>query len=104
MSKFAHDCLAGKSILITGALGAIGRVVISELLAHGALVTANDILAEDEARKIAEDLGWPDRAYGYVRADITQSSEAARVIQAIPSFDCRSKLRRVWTQAWPKCP
>ena len=104
MSKFAHDCLAGKSILITGALGAIGRVVISELLAHGALVTANDILAEDEARKIAEDLGWPDRPYAYVRADITQSSEAARVIQFALAASGRLDLALCHAGIVTSCP
>ena len=31
---FAPDCLQGKAILITGGLGAIGKVVVQKLLAH----------------------------------------------------------------------
>jgi NAD(P)-dependent dehydrogenase (short-subunit alcohol dehydrogenase family) len=82
MSKFAGDCLSGKSVLITGALGAIGRVVVGELLAHGARVTANDILAQDEAQKIAGESGWDTARYTYARADITRSNEIQSLIQA----------------------
>ncbi len=104
MSKFAPDCLAGRSILITGALGAIGRVVIGELLAHGALVTANDILAEDEARGVAEDLGWPEGRCAYVRADITQSSEAARVVRFASSAFGRLDIALCHAGIVTSCP
>jgi NAD(P)-dependent dehydrogenase (short-subunit alcohol dehydrogenase family) len=86
MSAFAHDCLSGESILITGGLGAIGRVVISELLAHGAAVLANDVLAEDEAGAIATQSRWPSGSYRYLRGDITQSSEARRLVETAVSI------------------
>jgi len=82
MSKFAKDALAAKNILITGALGAIGRVVIGELLGHGAAVTANDIVPEDEAQDLAREFGWTNSRYHYMRADITKSSEASLAVEA----------------------
>lgn len=80
MSTFTDDCLAGKSILITGALGAIGQVVVSALLAHGATVLANDILPEDEGNSVAARHRWPATHYRYLRADITKSDEVNRLL------------------------
>ncbi len=48
---FASDCLQGKVILITGGLGAIGKVVVQKLLAHKACVVVNDIVVEEEAQE-----------------------------------------------------
>ncbi len=48
---FASDCLQGKAILITGGLGAIGKVVVQKLLAHSARVVVNDIVAEQDAQE-----------------------------------------------------
>src|SRR5499433_2633996 len=81
MSTFARDCLAGKSVLITGALGAIGQAVVSALLSCAADVTANDILPGEEARRLAEKCSWPADHYGYVRADVTQSQEVDLLIR-----------------------
>lgn len=82
MSTFTNDCLAGKNILITGALGAIGQVVVSTLLAHGATVAANDILLEEEANSLSARHGWPADRYRYLRADITKSDAVNRMIVA----------------------
>lgn len=82
MSTFSNDCLAGKSILITGALGAIGQVAVAALAAHGATVVANDIVSEDEANSIADVQGWPATSYRYVKADITKSDEVERLLSA----------------------
>jgi NAD(P)-dependent dehydrogenase (short-subunit alcohol dehydrogenase family) len=82
VSTFTDDCLAGKSILITGALGAIGQVVVSTLLAHGATVLANDILPDDEGDSLAAKEHWPAARYRYVRADITKSDEVKRLLTA----------------------
>ncbi len=72
MSKFASDCLAGKSILITGAMGGIGQAIVDALLAHGAFVIANDVMSEAESHSIAATHGWSDDRYFYVTGDITQ--------------------------------
>lgn len=82
MSTFTEDCLAGKSILITGALGAIGQAVVSALAAHGATVFANDILSDEDANSIAAMQRWPASRYRYVRADITKSDEVDRLLTA----------------------
>ena len=82
MSTFAKDCLAGKSIVITGALGAIGQVVITALIAHGAAVFANDILPDDEANSLSASRRWPPTRYRYVRADITRSDEVEGLLNA----------------------
>ena len=82
MSTFAEDCLAGKSVLITGALGAIGQVVVSALIAHRATVLANDVLPEEQANSLAEMHRWPPARYRYLRADITKSDEVAALLTA----------------------
>ena len=82
MSTFAEDCLAGQSVLITGALGAIGQVVVSTLVAHGATVLANDVIPVEEANSLAAARGWPAARYRYLRADITESEEVGELFRA----------------------
>lgn len=81
MPTFANDCLEGRTVLITGGLGAIGRVVAGRLLAHSARVAVNDILSEDTAHPIFNQQKWPADRTRYVRADVTQASEAQRAVQ-----------------------
>lgn len=82
MSKFASDCLAGKSILITGALGGIGRFIVDELLAHGAHVIANDVLSDVDAAAAASEHHWSSDRYFYVRGDITKSDDVQALLKA----------------------
>ena len=49
MTAFAKDCLEEKTVLITGGLGAIGKAVVSALLAHSGRVAVNDVLDVDQA-------------------------------------------------------
>lgn len=91
MSAFAKDCLEGKSILITGGLGAIGQVAVESLLKHSARVAINDVVAEEDGQAALQKAGWPaDRAI-YVRADVTRPDEAqdlvARTVQAFGRID-----------------
>ena len=82
MSKFASDCLADKTILITGALGGIGRVIVGALLAHGAHVVANDIAKESDASQVAQELRWALDRFSYVRSDITKSDQVESLLEA----------------------
>jgi NAD(P)-dependent dehydrogenase (short-subunit alcohol dehydrogenase family) len=82
VSTFRDDCLAGKSILITGALGAIGQVAVTALVEHGATVIANDILRDEEADSVLAKNGWPAGRCYYVRANITKSNEVDRLMAA----------------------
>ena len=61
--------LEGRRILITGGLGAIGRVVIKILAEHGAHVWAVDILAREEAQGLLADIGAPAGNVAYCRVD-----------------------------------
>lgn len=101
MSAFAKDCLEGKSILITGGLGAIGQVAVESLLKHSARVAINDVLAEEDGQAAIEKAEWPaDRAI-YLRADATRHDEAqdlvARTVQAFGRIDvalCHAGMAR----------
>jgi NAD(P)-dependent dehydrogenase (short-subunit alcohol dehydrogenase family) len=82
---FASDCLQGKAILITGGLGAIGKVVVQNLLAHSARVVVNDIVAEQEAQEWVQATGCASDRCVYVSADVTTADGAQALVQkAIP--------------------
>jgi len=87
MRVFASDCLEGKSILITGGLGAIGRVVVERLLAHAARVALNDIIGEAEAHQIIQDAGWDTNRLAYFQADVTSAAEVQNLVTgAVKAF------------------
>ena len=87
MTTFAKDCLASKVILLTGGLGAIGRVAVGRLLEHSARVTINDILPQEEALMIIREAAWPADRLLYVRADVTKASEVRELIaQTVQHF------------------
>ena len=56
--------------------------MVSSLVAHGATVLANDILPDEEANSLAAIHHWPTSGYRYVRADITESDEVNRLLNA----------------------
>jgi len=80
MTAFAQDCLAGKTVLITGGLGAIGRVVVTALLSHSARVAVNDVLSVEQAGQLGKDLAWPHERFVYVRADVTTPGGAEELV------------------------
>jgi NAD(P)-dependent dehydrogenase (short-subunit alcohol dehydrogenase family) len=80
MPTFAKDCLADKTILITGGLGAIGRVVVSRLAEHSARIAVNDVLDDSETEKIIREAGWPADRLLYVRGDVTKIEEAQSTV------------------------
>ncbi|HEX5484240.1 MAG TPA: SDR family oxidoreductase [Terriglobia bacterium] len=84
---YSEDCLQGKVILITGGMGAIGRVVVSQLLKHSAQVAVNDVVPALEAGKLAEELKWPDGRFHYFPADVTQQPECQMLVEkAVEKF------------------
>jgi len=78
---FASDCLQDKAILITGGLGAIGKVVVQKLLAHSARVMVNDIVAEQEAEKWMQAAGCAADRCVYVNADVSTASGAQALVE-----------------------
>jgi NAD(P)-dependent dehydrogenase (short-subunit alcohol dehydrogenase family) len=79
---FADNFLAGKSVLVTGALGAIGQVMVDSLLEHGAIVLANDLQTDDQARSLTSVRKWSADRFHYFRADVTKSDEVQRLMTA----------------------
>ena len=74
--------LSGKTILITGALGAIAEHMVRRLAASGATLVLTDIRSEEEGTRTLN--GWqiPPSSYLYFPADITDSSQVEGVVKA----------------------
>ena len=84
---FAADCLQNKAILITGGLGAIGKVVVQDLLLHSARVVVNDIIAEQEAESWMQASGCAADRCIYINADVSTASGAQALVEkAVQSF------------------
>jgi len=79
---FAPDCLEGKSILITGGMGAIGKVLVQRLLAHGARVAVNDIIPDEDARKWFDAGGITRDRCIYVASDVTTTEGARHAVES----------------------
>jgi len=80
MTAFSKDCLSGKTILITGGLGAIGKVIVEQLLAHSAQVMVNDLVPEEDARRQIREAGWPLDRCRYVCADVTKPKQTHSLV------------------------
>ncbi|MFZ3214719.1 MAG: SDR family oxidoreductase [Candidatus Acidiferrales bacterium] len=74
--------LSGKTILITGALGAIAEHMVRRLAAAGATLVLTDIKPEEQARRIFDEWRIAPASYLYLAADVTDSSQVGRVVQA----------------------
>lgn len=90
MRTFADNFLVGKSALVTGALGAIGQVVVDSLLRHGATVLANDIQTDEQARCLASARDWSADRFHYLRADVTKSGDVQGLVAA-----ARARVQRL---------
>jgi NAD(P)-dependent dehydrogenase (short-subunit alcohol dehydrogenase family) len=74
--------LSGKTILLTGALGAIAEHMVRRLAESGAQLALTDIKSEDEAQNKLNQWQIPPSSYLYFAADITDSSQVNRVVNA----------------------
>jgi NAD(P)-dependent dehydrogenase (short-subunit alcohol dehydrogenase family) len=74
--------LSGKTILITGAMGAIAKHMVRRLAESGATLMLTDIKEEEQVRKTLDDWRIPPSSYFYFPADITDSSQVNRVVNA----------------------
>jgi NAD(P)-dependent dehydrogenase (short-subunit alcohol dehydrogenase family) len=74
--------LSGKTILITGALGAIAEHMVRKLAQSGATLVLTDIKPEHEARRTLENWQIPPSSYLYLAADITDSGKVDLVVSA----------------------
>ncbi len=81
MGTFSKDCLNGRRVLITGGLGAIGRVVVERLLEVSATVAVNDILEEAKAAEFIRNAGWAADRCLYFKADVTQPDDARALVE-----------------------
>lgn len=74
--------LSGKTILITGAMGAIAEHMVRRLVASGATLVLTDIKTEEEARRQLNDWQVSPSSCVYARADLTESSQVSGVVNA----------------------
>jgi NAD(P)-dependent dehydrogenase (short-subunit alcohol dehydrogenase family) len=74
--------LSGKTIFITGSLGAIAEHVVRKLVAAGATLVLTDIEAETEARRTLNDWQIPASSYLYLAADIADSRQVTAAVNA----------------------
>jgi NAD(P)-dependent dehydrogenase (short-subunit alcohol dehydrogenase family) len=77
--------LSGKTILITGALGAIAEHMVRRLAATGATLVLTDIKVEEEAKRTLDNWRISPSSYLYFAADITESNQVNAVVNA--AFD-----------------
>jgi NAD(P)-dependent dehydrogenase (short-subunit alcohol dehydrogenase family) len=75
--------LSGKTILITGGTGAIGRVIVKTLADHGATVAVNDIVPEDEAAAALAESGAAGPRVVYLRADANDPAAVTGLFDAV---------------------
>lgn len=74
--------LSGKSILITGAMGAIAEYVVRRLVEAGAYLVLTDIKPAEQAKRTLKDWRIPPSAYWYLPADITRADEVETLVSA----------------------
>jgi NAD(P)-dependent dehydrogenase (short-subunit alcohol dehydrogenase family) len=72
--------LSGKTILITGALGAIAEHVVRRLTEAGAFLILTDIKSVEQAKQTLGRWQIPSSSYSYMPADITHAEEVEALV------------------------
>ena len=72
--------LSGKSILITGAMGAIAELMVRKLASAGATLILVDIKPEESVKQILHEWKIPTSSYVYFSTDITDSATLGQVV------------------------
>jgi len=75
--------LSDKTIVVSGALGAIAEYVVRTLLDAGAFVVLTDLVEENEAREVMEARGYARDNCAYFRMDVTDAAAVSNVIDAV---------------------
>ena len=78
---FRNDALAGRHIVISGGCGAIGLGIVKKLMAHGASITVNDILTDQQAADRLRENGIDLSKISYVKADLTATDETDMLVK-----------------------
>ncbi len=76
---------AGKTALVTGAAGAIGKQVAGDLIRHGATVFITD-LKQDPVDEVAGDISQDGRKCVGLAADVTKEEQVVAVVNAAREF------------------
>ena len=76
---FRTDCLKGRTVLITGGAGGLGRTIVRALSTHGARVAVNDIAPGDYAVEMSQ--CGPE--VGYFRANVADESAVADLFDRV---------------------
>lgn len=79
---FRTDALIGQHIVISGGCGAIGIGIVEKLTAHGANLTVNDILPNQQAMDRLSQNGIDIEKINYVKADLTDADETDMLVSA----------------------
>ena len=77
--------LSGKTILLTGALGAIAEHIVRRLVAAGATLVLLDLKPREEALQKLKEWDIPAESFVYHSVDITDTTSLYRVVDG--SFD-----------------
>jgi len=77
--------LSGKTILLTGAMGAIAEHIVRRLVAAGAALVLLDLKPTEEALQNLREWNIPSGSFVYHSIDITDSASLCRVVDE--SFD-----------------
>ncbi|MGE3472580.1 MAG: SDR family oxidoreductase [Vicinamibacterales bacterium] len=72
--------VSGRTVIVTGGAGLLGREYGRALVEAGANLVLTDIAA-DAVQRVANDLGAPERAIG-IAADLTDEEAVARLVKA----------------------